>query len=590
VKGICVPGVSVSARFAKLGAVAVVVCVLGAVRQDGPQKKRIAPAAAGPVQQHAGSVVPFALDSLSFDSLRAETRLSVPAVSTGRGETIDLELERFEIFAPEARLVAAGVDGEVPLPPPPVVLFRGGAVGEPAPVAFLSVSPFGVYGWIRLEQSWMVISSGPPGSAGATVLFNPAELPAEAAEWFQVPLDVDDMLPVPGYEPEPVGEAESGRDVPCRLAKIALETDYEFTGILFGGSTDAAGAYAATLLGAVSDIYTRDTGVRLQISYLRLWPTPDDPWTQGNTVNQLYEFQNYWNANMTGIQRHAAHFLSGRPLGGGVAYYPGLCFTQWDYALSANLTGYFPYPLQHNHPQNWDPFVVAHELGHNFGAPHTHDMTPPVDGCAWGDCSVVPNGTIMSYCHTCAGGMTNIRMEFHPRTVNEGILPFLQNQAPCNLVIEPVTILQQPLSQSLPPGQNIVLSVSVAGSSPLSYQWRKGYQDLTDGGNISGATTNTLTISHATYTDTDVYDVVVANPCGPAFSEAAWVEVLLAGDVNCDEEVSFGDINAFILLMTDPDQWQATYPTCPPLNGDVSGDGTVSFADINPFVSLLIGS
>jgi len=61
------------------------------------------------------------------------------------------------------------------------------------------------------------------------------------------------------------------------------------------------------------------------------------------------------------------------------------------------------------------------------------------------------------------------------------------------------------------------------------------------------------------------------------------------GDVNCDGEVDFGDINPFVLLLTNPAAWQAAYPHCPLLNGDVNEDGLVNFGDINPFVALLAG-
>jgi Tol biopolymer transport system component len=59
------------------------------------------------------------------------------------------------------------------------------------------------------------------------------------------------------------------------------------------------------------------------------------------------------------------------------------------------------------------------------------------------------------------------------------------------------------------------------------------------------------------------------------------------GDLNCDGAVDFGDINPFVLLLTNPAAWQAANPGCPPENGDISGDGSVDFGDINPFVALL---
>jgi len=66
--------------------------------------------------------------------------------------------------------------------------------------------------------------------------------------------------------------------------------------------------------------------------------------------------------------------------------------------------------------------------------------------------------------------------------------------------------------------------------------------------------------------------------------------VLLTGDVNCDGLVSFGDINPFVLLLSNPVLWQETYPGCPFENGDINGDGLVGFGDINPFVMLLSGT
>lgn len=61
------------------------------------------------------------------------------------------------------------------------------------------------------------------------------------------------------------------------------------------------------------------------------------------------------------------------------------------------------------------------------------------------------------------------------------------------------------------------------------------------------------------------------------------------GDVNCDGTLDFGDINPFVLLMTDQLAWATAYPGSPLLNGDINGDGTVDFGDLNPFIALLSG-
>ena len=176
---------------------------------------------------------------------------------------------------------------------------------------------------------------------------------------------------------------------------------------------------------------------------LRVWESDVDPYTGGD----LDSFRNHWNANMNHVSRHTAHLLSGVP-GGGVAYFPALCDTVWAYGVSWGVTGFFPYPLEHNQSQNWDPYVVSHEIGHNFGAPHTHEVDPPIDGCGLGDCTDSDLGTIMSYCHTCFGGMVNIRLEFHQRTISESVVPYLDDGAPCDLTRDPECASSSPRAGS----------------------------------------------------------------------------------------------------------------------------------------------
>jgi hypothetical protein len=64
----------------------------------------------------------------------------------------------------------------------------------------------------------------------------------------------------------------------------------------------------------------------------------------------------------------------------------------------------------------------------------------------------------------------------------------------------------------------------------------------------------------------------------------------LKGDLNCDGTVGFGDINPFVLSLTNPGQYEVVYSGCFIENGDINRDGSVNFGDINPFVALLTGS
>jgi uncharacterized repeat protein (TIGR03803 family) len=66
-------------------------------------------------------------------------------------------------------------------------------------------------------------------------------------------------------------------------------------------------------------------------------------------------------------------------------------------------------------------------------------------------------------------------------------------------------------------GATATLTVEVADSSlPVSYLWTRNGIFVADGGNISGATSGTLTISNVSATDVGNYDFVIANALGAA--------------------------------------------------------------------------
>ncbi len=61
------------------------------------------------------------------------------------------------------------------------------------------------------------------------------------------------------------------------------------------------------------------------------------------------------------------------------------------------------------------------------------------------------------------------------------------------------------------------------------------------------------------------------------------------GDLNCDGDVDFFDIDAFVLAVTDPAAYSALYPDCDLMLADINGDGLVNFFDIDGFVALIVG-
>jgi len=331
-----------------------------------------------------------------------------------------LRLERFEIFAPTARIESIGVDARgarttTVHPLPNVKLFRGVIAGVPDSRVFLGVTNDRIDGWILDGELSLVVSSGPRGAALPPIVFDPTAVPPSTLPPTEAFCNADLLPPVEvdwlaNRDAAAEGGVAGGSavGVGCATITMAVDSDHAYLQ-LFGGNIDAATAYAAIVFAGSSEIFVNDLNVRLELTFLRLFETPEQPWQTNNTFDRLFEFRDHWVAQMTHVDRMLAHLISGEPLGGGIAWLPGMCSELFSFAVSANLGGSFPYPFQQGN-QNWDLIVITHEIGHNIGAPHTHNEPNPPELCGAGDCSGSANGTIMSYCHLCSGGIANMQL------------------------------------------------------------------------------------------------------------------------------------------------------------------------------------
>jgi hypothetical protein len=83
----------------------------------------------------------------------------------------------------------------------------------------------------------------------------------------------------------------------------------------------------------------------------------------------------------------------------------------------------------------------------------------------------------------------------------------------------PITVTA-PATQTLCAGAPAIFSVTATGQPTLTYQWRKNASPLSNGGTITGATTDTLTISPTVIGDSGTYDVVVTDGFGQSLTSA----------------------------------------------------------------------
>lgn len=385
-----------------------------------------------------------ALDLLRSAGARESVRLE--RFPFAPGATGNLLLERFEVSAPDATVRVRGPRGETSRPMPPVAHFSGRLEGEPDSRVYVGVP--GGFLVALLQTSAGLVYVGPEGPAegpvqhvvrrsdsAANSRYAPAGWTCEIEELPLAPTDA----PAASDRRTPSGPSPMAASA-LKQAAISVETDEELLA-KFGGNVDAMAGYVGTLFGAVSVIYERDVAVRLSLNTIQAW-TATDPWVATTPRGQLDELGDWWHANRPRVlyPRTVVHFLSGKPVSGGVAFVDVLC--QADFYRTGGHWGggYGVTQIYGNYPASlWDAFGTAHELGHNFGSPHTHCFNPPIDRCYSGEAgcysgsTVNPGplgGTIMSYCHALAGGYGNIDMRFHERCVNEEMLPEI-NSALC---------------------------------------------------------------------------------------------------------------------------------------------------------------
>jgi hypothetical protein len=133
-------------------------------------------------------------------------------------------------------------------------------------------------------------------------------------------------------------------------------------------------------LSIVDGIFSEQVGVIVVPTELRMIPAGSDPFTTNDPDALVEQLADYRNATPAVKAAGLAHLMTGRDLDGniiGIAFRDVLCEPREGVSLSDSEFDDFISGL-----------IMAHELGHNFGAPH--------DGVAGSACSSVPQNFLMA--------------------------------------------------------------------------------------------------------------------------------------------------------------------------------------------------
>lgn len=316
-------------------------------------------------------------------------------IPSADGNDFELRLARVEIFAPDFKITRNDGQPADPSDYPKGIFYRGIVDGDETSTASFSIFENDVQAMILTGGggSFFLEKNGP--ASPEFIFFESANAPnphARACEGLEIP------------NTPTVGDSTAAdRGVGCKVVSIFFECDYQM--FLDKGSVANVTAYVSGLFSQISALYANDN-IAVQISAMNVWSAADPYQSLTSTSAVLNSFQA---AKGTAFTGDLAHFLTTRSLGGGIAYVDVLCLKSYAFGVSQVYNSYSNVPAY-----SWSVEVVTHELGHNFGAWHTHSCNwpgGPIDNCYTpeGGCAVGPapvnGGTIMSYCHLTATGI-----------------------------------------------------------------------------------------------------------------------------------------------------------------------------------------
>ena len=144
-----------------------------------------------------------------------------------------------------------------------------------------------------------------------------------------------------------------------KQVRVGVVGDFEFVS-QFTTSTPEDAIVAR--MNIVDGIFSSQLGVKVALATPTLFRTATDPFTKTAASELLTELRTFRTGSPAQQALGITHLMTGRNLDGstvGIAYISGLCSAQFGASLS-----------QSTFNTTQSALIAAHEIGHNFGAPH----------------------------------------------------------------------------------------------------------------------------------------------------------------------------------------------------------------------------
>ena len=152
-----------------------------------------------------------------------------------------------------------------------------------------------------------------------------------------------------------------GRGTPqLKVAQVACDMDVEWWNAF--GTDAGATTRIESIINTVNMQYEPQVGIRHEITMIVIRSQEPDPYSSTDSGTLLGQFRSHWLSSMGAFSRDMAHLFSGKNFDGstiGVAWVGVVCNTNLHYGTSQRLTNF-----------GCQTDLVAHEMGHNWNAPH----------------------------------------------------------------------------------------------------------------------------------------------------------------------------------------------------------------------------